>query len=256
MSPELTPALEFQVLGGFALRRGGTPLAPQAWERPMASRVVRFLLVNRGAVPEDCLLEAFWPDRDPAAGRRCLAVSLSRCRAVLHAGAIVAGERTYRLVLRPQDSVDSDLFERAAAQALASVPGPRRIAALEHAGSLWRGEPLPEDRYADWAQEWRDGLVDRRRELLAALADAHAEAGEHDAALRAARMMLAADPLDEGAHRRVMAGYAALGRRSRALEQYLRCRRELIDGIGIEPARETTALQARILAGDEVVLAA
>ena len=53
-----------------------------------------------------------------------------------------------------------------------------------------------------------------------------------------------------------MAGYAALGRRSRALEQYLRCRRVLVDAVGIEPAGETTALHARILAGDEVVLAA
>jgi DNA-binding SARP family transcriptional activator len=68
--------------------------------------------------------------------------------------------------------------------------------------------------------------------------------------------MLEADPLDEGAHRRVMAGYASLGRRSRALEQYLRCRRVLVDALGIEPARETAALHARILAGEESVLAA
>jgi DNA-binding SARP family transcriptional activator len=68
--------------------------------------------------------------------------------------------------------------------------------------------------------------------------------------------MLEADPLDEGAHRRVMAGYAVLGRRSRALEQYLRCRRLLVDTLGVEPARETAALHARILAGEEGVLAA
>ena len=61
--------------------------------------------------------------------------------------------------------------------------------------------------------------------------------------------MLASDPLDEGAHRRVMAEYAALGRRNRALEQYRRCRRDLIEAVGIEPAEETAALHARILAG-------
>jgi DNA-binding SARP family transcriptional activator len=256
MSPERTAALEYRVLGGFRLRRDGAQIAPDAWERPMAARVVRFLLVHRGSVPEDWLLEAFWCDRDPAAGRRCLAVSLSRCRAVLRGNAIEANERAYRLVLGPRDTVDVDLFERAAAAALERAPGPGRTDALARAAELWEGDPLPEDRYADWAQEWRDALADRHREVLAALADAHAGAGEHGAALRAARRMLAADHLDEGAHRRVMAGYAALGRRSRALEQYLRCRRDLIDAVGIEPARETSALHARILAGGEAGFAA
>jgi DNA-binding SARP family transcriptional activator len=222
----------------------------------MAARVVRFLLVRREHVQEDLLLEAFWRDSDPAAARRSLAVSLSRCRAVLRPGAIVASDRAYRLVLESGDRVDVDAFEEHAALALELPAGPARTAALERAAALWTGEPLPEDRYADWTRPWRDALSDRRREVLVALADVRAAAGEHGAALRAARSMLDADPLDEGAHRRVMAGYAALGRRSRALEQYLRCRRILVDAAGIEPARETTALHARILAGDEVGVAA
>jgi DNA-binding SARP family transcriptional activator len=222
----------------------------------MAARVVRLLLVERGFVAEDRLLEAFWRDRDPAAARRCLAVSVCRCRGVLGAATIEACERAYRLVLGPRDTVDSDVFEGSAALALEAADGPARTAALEQAADLWHGEPLPEDRYADWAEEWRDALADRHREVLAALSDAHARAGEHEAALRAARRMLAADPLDEGAHRRVMAGYAALGRRTRALEQFLRCRRELIEAVGIEPSRETSLLQARILAGSEAGLAA
>ena len=256
MSSDSAAVLGYNLLGGFRLRRDGTPVPPDAWERPMAARVVRLLLVERGFVTEDRLLEAFWRDRDPAAARRCLAVSVCRCRGVLGATAIEASERAYRLVLGPLDSVDSDLFERAAARALDRADGPARTAALEHTAGLWHGEPLPEDRYSDWAQEWRDALVDRHREVLAALSDGHARAGEHEDALRAARRMLAADPLDEGAHRRVMAGYAALGRRTRALEQFLRCRRELIEAVGIEPSRETSALQARILAGGEAGLAA
>lgn len=256
MPAEALTALQYRMLGGFGLTRDGVPVAPGAWERPMAARVVRFLLVHRGHVQEDLLLEAFWRDSDPVAARRSLAVSLSRCRAVLRPGAIVASDRAYRLLVEAGDSVDVDAFEDAAALALELPDGPKRTEALEHAASLWTGEPLPEDRYADWTRPWRDALTDRHREVLVALVDTRAAAGEHGAALRAARRMLDADPLDEGAHRRVMAGYAALGRRSRALEQYLRCRCILVDVMGIEPARETTALHARILAGDEAVLAA
>ena len=239
----------------FAWPGRHSPVPRDAWERPMAARVVRFLLVQRGAVPEDQLLEAFWHDRDPVAAHRCLAVALSRCRAVLHPGAIDVNERAYRLVLGSRDTVDADLFEAAAGAALGSRPD-RHGRRARTGRCAWEGEPLPEDRYADWSRDGVTRLPDRHRELLAALADAYAKAGDHGAALCAARRMLAADSLDEGAHRRVMAAYAALGRRNRALEQYLCCRRELIDAVGIEPSRETSALQALILAGAEAGVAA
>jgi DNA-binding SARP family transcriptional activator len=60
------------------------------------------------------------------------------------------------------------------------------------------------------------------------------------------------DPLDEGAQRRLMLAYARAGRRGHALQQFLACRRALVDGLGIEPAQETAALQRRILAGEPV----
>ena len=256
MSAAPAQTLEYRLLGGFGLSRDGAPVEPDAWQRPMAARLARLLLVHRECVPEDQLLDTFWPDRDPVAARRCLAVSVSRCRAVLRPGALVCSDRAYRLVLDLDDRVDADAFEHASALALAEPSRPDRLIGLERAARLWTGEPLPEDRYADWARGWRDALADRHREVLAALSDARAEAGEHGAAVRAAHRMLEADPLDEGAHRRIMAGYAALGRRSRALEQYLRCRRVLVESVGIEPAHETAALHARILAGEEPVLAA
>jgi DNA-binding SARP family transcriptional activator len=247
MAPGETESLSYHVLGGFRLRRGTQWVDPREWQRAMPQRLVRFLLAHRTTVPEDELLEAFWRDRDPVAARRCLTVGLSLCRTVLGPHAIEATEHAYRLVLRPDDAVDADAFEAAASAALAGA-GPE-IAELERAAALWTGEPLPEDRYADWARVWRDRLADRHRELLAALADSCAGAGQHAGALRAACRMVDADPLDEGAHRRVMAAYEALGQRARALEQYLQCRRRLVEAVGIEPSAETAALHRHILAG-------
>jgi DNA-binding SARP family transcriptional activator len=247
------PILQFKVLGGFGLRCGHAWVAPSEWGRPMAVRLVRFLLARRGrVVPEDELFEAFWSEGDPLAARRCLAVSLSRARAVVGTDAIEVADRAYRLTLRHGDLVDADRFERACEAALAGSARDR----LERAAALWTGEPLPEDRYADWAAPWRDRLTDRYRELLAALGDARARDRDHAGALRAASSMLELDPLDEGAHRRIMSAYAALGRRSRALEQYLRCRTALVEAAGIEPSAETARLHARILAGAEGTVAA
>jgi DNA-binding SARP family transcriptional activator len=229
----------------------------EAWERRVAQRLVRLLLLRRDApVPEDVLFEAFWPDKAADAARRGLQVAVSSARAVLDPpGAerttLEVSERSYRLRLRPGDSVDADEFERAAATALAAS-GPERIALLEVASGRWGGEPLPEDRYEDWAIAWRERLLDLYGQVLGALADGHAATGDHGRAIDAGRRAVEVDPLDEGAHRRLMLSYARSGRRGHALRQFLACRRALVDGLGVEPAEDTAALQRQILAGEPV----
>jgi DNA-binding SARP family transcriptional activator len=224
----------------------------------MAARVVRLLLtVGAVAVPEDVLFEAFWPDRDADSARQHLAVAVSRARKVLDLpgaaeSVIDARERTYRLRLREgSDSVDSAEFEHTADRALAA--GAReRPAALERAAALWTGEPLPEDRYATWSSAWRNRLTDTYARVLNALVEHHAASGRHDDVIRTAQSLLAFEPLNEDAHRRLMAAYARSGRTSFALRQYLECRRALVVDLGVEPSEETSSLQARILAGEPV----
>lgn len=251
------PPLVFTLLGGFGLRRGSFTVTEEAWERRVAQRLVRLLLVRREApVPEDVLFEAFWPDKAADAARRGLQVAVSSARAVLDPpGAerttVEVLERSYRLRLRPGDSVDVDEFERAAQTALAA-DGPERLPLLEVAAARWGGEPLPEDRYEDWAIAWREGLLDLYGQVLGALSDGHAATGDHARAIDASRKAVEVDPLDEGAHRRLMLSYARSGRRGHALRQFLACRRALVDGLGVEPAEETAALQRRILAGEPV----
>ncbi|MFN8216984.1 MAG: BTAD domain-containing putative transcriptional regulator [Solirubrobacterales bacterium] len=252
---EAPPPLRFELLGGFRVRRAGWELDEAAWQRPMAARVVRFLLVNGpGAVPEDALFEAFWADRPADGARQHLAVATSRARKVLdlpgaEQSVIEVRERTYRLALRERDSVDSIEFEEAAAAALAERGAGRR-AALEAAAELWSGEPLPEDRYAAWAAPWRERLLDTQVDLLSALIETCAAAGDHDQAIRAGRRLLEVDPLNEAAHRSLMVAYARTGRTSHALRQYLECRHALVLELGVEPAAETSRLQALILAGE------
>ena len=124
--------------------------------------------------------------------------------------------------------------------------------ALERAAEMWTGEPLPEDRYAPWSFAWRARLTETYSEVLSTLIDGYERAGEHHAVIRAAQRLLDVDPLNESAHRRLMTAYARSGRTSHALRQYLECRRALVTQLGVEPAGETSRLQARILAGAPV----
>jgi DNA-binding SARP family transcriptional activator len=251
------PALAIRLLGGFEVRRGGWVVDDTAWERRVAQRLVRLLLCRGDeAATEDDLFEAFWADKPASSARRGLQVAVSAARAVLdppgaETSRLESVERSYRLNLREGDRVDAHEFERGAAAALAAT-GADRLAALASADALWAGEPLPEERYSDWAIPWRERLVDRYADLLAALVDAHAATGDHTASARAARHMVELDPLNEAAHRRLMAAYARTGRRGHALRQFLACRRALVAELGVEPGVETVELQRRVLAGDPV----
>jgi LuxR family maltose regulon positive regulatory protein len=248
------PARAFTLLGGFRLRRGAWEVDERTWGRPTVARLVRFLLVHRGApVPEERILEALWPDRPADKARSALQVAVSRARQVVDppgaaASAIRSGDRSYALELDERDLVDSERFAAVATDALATIGAGRR-GALEAAVALWTGTPLPEEEYADWAQSWREELQAVLHRVLAALADEHRAAGDELAVAAVARRLVALDPLDEGAHRMLITAHARTGRRSLALRQYLECRRLLVEGVGLEPDADTTGLQRRVLTG-------
>ncbi|MEX2196665.1 MAG: BTAD domain-containing putative transcriptional regulator [Thermoleophilaceae bacterium] len=253
----MPPPLVISLLGGFDVRRGTWRVPPDAWGRRIAERLVRHLLLHRASgVHEELLFEAFWPGKPPSAARRSLQVAVSCARSVLdpaasETSAVEVGDRVYRLVLREGDSVDADEFAVAARAALEHRGDGRRDLLLAAQG-LWGGEPLPEDRYEDWAVAWRESMLDLYGELLSALVDAHEQAGDTSSALDAARGLVGVEPLSEGAHRRLMAAYARAGRRGHALRQFLACRRALVDELGVEPGEETTRLHRAVLAGDPV----
>ncbi|MDE0803576.1 MAG: BTAD domain-containing putative transcriptional regulator [Acidimicrobiales bacterium] len=250
------PPRRFESLGGFRVRRGGWSTDERSWGRPVDARLVRFLLVHgESPVPTDVILEAIWPELDPDGARRSLQVSASRIRQLLDdpdpvASIIEVGQGTYRLRLAPGDVLDWRHFERAADVALSDrTPS---LPLLERARSLWRGEPLPEERYSDWAAGWRARLVDLCVEVLVALVGEYERAGDDTSAIRVARELVDLDPYDERSHRLLMEALARAGRRGQALRQYLLCRRMLIDDLGVEPSDATSALHARILAGSVI----
>ena len=250
------PPLRFELLGRFAVRRGSWQ-AGEAWARPVDARLVRFLLVNLDKpVPEDAVFEALWPDLEVDGARKSMLVAISRARRVLdppgsERSVIESVERTYRLVLDQRDRVDAEEFLAAAAAALDET-GEERRSLLEHARSLWGGEPLPEERYSDWTTGYRERLVDRHTGVLSGLVEVHEAVGDHAEAADVARELVDLDGLNEGGHRALITAYARAGRTGQALRQYLECRRALVDELGVEPSEATSRLQARILAGEQV----
>ena len=81
----------------------------------------------------------------------------------------------------------------------------------QRARSLWTGEPLPEERYSDWATAYRERLIDRYIAVLTAMVELRERAGDPAGAADLARELVDIDPLNEGAHRALIVAYARAG---------------------------------------------
>jgi predicted ATPase/predicted negative regulator of RcsB-dependent stress response len=146
------------LLGGFAATRGNEPVDASVWRLRKGRELVKLLALARGhRLHREQLMDALWPELDPAAAANNLHQVVHVARRALGADAIEVREEL--LTLRA--SVDVDEFERAAEQARrAGSPG-----ALRAAMSLYGGELLPENRYDDWADTRREELAQLRAEL-------------------------------------------------------------------------------------------
>lgn len=239
--------LTFHVLGYFAVVGDEEPRPL----RPMSARVVRRLLVARGTcVSEEQLIECFWAALDPQAARNNLHVTVHHARRALGARRLVRGDGAYRLVLAPEDRVDAEDFDRAASAALATT-GPRRTTVLRDALAGWTGEPLAEDRYADWALTYRESLLNQRRTVSLALSTGLRKSGRAGEAVPVLRTLCADAPRDEEASRELMLALAASGRRDEALRTFEDLRAALQETWATDVSAATRRIAMAIGAGSE-----
>jgi tetratricopeptide (TPR) repeat protein len=140
--------------------------------------------------------------------------------------------------------VDADRFEHLAYEALRRPD----IAALERALAAYRGDVLPEDRYADWCIERRDLLADVRVRLLLELAELLERQGAYNDCANRLRAALQQEPTREEIHRRLMRLYKQMGTPDQAVRQFHACEEVLHRELNFAPEKETLAVYHDVLA--------
>jgi DNA-binding SARP family transcriptional activator/tetratricopeptide (TPR) repeat protein len=248
-------ALRIRLIGGFTVERDGAALSVADVGSRKARTVLKVLAAQRGRlVPVDRLVEAVWGDRPPTDAGANLATLVSRLRRTFGAGIIEGGRGGYRLVTGRAVVVDVDeaagLVAEAQARLASAQPALAVVAADAALGCLGAGEVLQDEPEADWAGEaGREAERLLRRARVVAWRAATA-VGDHRRALGVAADAIAADPLDEEAHRAVMRAYHNLGEPGEALVAYQRLRAVLVEELGAEPGPETEAVYLAVLRGD------
>src|SRR5579871_1747205 len=189
-----------ELFGGLTARSGHTAIS-RFYSRKVGALFARLALYSEQAHSREELVERFWPDTRPDAGRLNLRAGLASLRRQFEppgttAGSILIADRDTVRLNPERLTVDVAEFDAALRAAGRTSDLQKRILLLERAAELYRGELLP-GYFDDWILAERQRLADAATDALQRLSCAYKEDGDLRRALEYAHRSLRLDPLRE-----------------------------------------------------------
>jgi TolB-like protein len=235
-------ALETTLLGRFALRIAGRPLAVGG---PKQQALFAYLVFRAGQpVGRSELASLLWGDRFDPQARQSLRQALTRLRRVLDDSGADVLIVDHDEVSIPVGSVASDL-ERFRQGAQSAHLAERRAAAKAYA-TLLEGLVVRQAEFETWLTDARRTLAATAASLFDGLTSELARPGVTNDALTLADRWIALDPFNEPAHRRAIELCLVAGDRAGAVKRYRALEASLQEELGVQPAPETAALLDRL----------
>jgi LuxR family transcriptional regulator, maltose regulon positive regulatory protein len=239
--------LQLRAFGAFEALLNDAPLTRSSGktaQRPLD--LLRALLAHGAGLPAATAMQWLWPEADVSARRKAFDVALLRLRRTLGDARLLHLEGG-RLWLDERWTWSDVAALQALLQQIGSAGG-APLAQLQRWAQqlldLMRGPFLAGDD-SDWVRAAREKY---RRRFVVAVAQLAAEIEPLDApaAVRLYERALDVEPLAESLSRRLMRLHAERGERAEALRVWRACRTMLRVAEGLEPARETQALAAKL----------
>ena len=241
----------FRILGAVQALADGEPVALGG--RRQVTLLAFLLLHANQAVSSDALSEAVWGSAKGTDNR--LPTAIARLRKALEPLSAGDGSRVrtvgggYLLLIEP-DELDANVFARqiaAGRSALDAGDPAGACEALDAALALWRGPPLAEVAFEDFAQPEVRRLEELRLVALESRVDARLSLGEVNQLIGDLEALLARHPTRERLAGQLMLALYRTGRQADALEVYQRTRAHLAGELGLDPGPGLKTLQAQIL---------
>jgi DNA-binding SARP family transcriptional activator len=251
--------LLIRTFGRFQVSLGGRPpIGPDQWggRRP---RLLLKSIVVHGLVdiPKDILIDDLWPESDPAAGNRNFKVTLHRLRKTLEPSLGKNRKSAYvalkdgRVSLNPaRCRVDVQEFLHLCKDIKRLAIGEesdRMLDLGQRVMALYRGDFLPEEPYAPWAEMKRWALRESYLSVLMQMARIYERHAMPDEATACCQAAIAADPCVEEASQRLIKLYAAANRRAEAVKVYKQLCRSLQTELGVKPDQATSRLYHKLI---------
>lgn len=249
-------SVEVFTLGGFEVRREGTPVTSKDWGRDKTVQLFQFLITarNRRGLHKEQIIDRLWYEELNNGGDQSFKVALHGVNKALEpnrksrteARYVIRQGSTYQLNL-DEIWIDADALERFIAvgnQALLEAPEMAK-AAYREALALYQGIYLPNRLYEDWSSEERERLQVLTLGAMLTLGELILPENPLES-IRLAQSALLIDAAWEDAYRLQMQAYLQKGNRPMAIKSYQQCKNVLEKEFGLEPLPETNALLKKI----------
>ncbi|MEO7556049.1 MAG: AfsR/SARP family transcriptional regulator [Acidimicrobiales bacterium] len=204
-------------------------------------------------VSAEHLIDALWGDAPPAAVRNGLQGLASKLRRALGSSDIVVMRGDGYALELSSDAIDVGRFEQRAAEGRAKAAAgelDRAVDLLAEADSLWRGDPLADFAYYEFASGAITRLSESRLALVEERLDIELQLGRHQQAIIQLEELVATHPLREGFRVLLMLALYRAGRQADALRIFQEGRQVLGEELGLEPGPELRRLESAILTHD------
>ena len=240
--------MDVRILGPLEVWHEGNSV-PLRGSKQRALFAILVLRANE-IVSSDRLVDLLWGAEPPDAGGAALRVRVSQLRKALgSAGAHVVTRPPGYVVEIDDEQLDLRRFERLVAE---STHEPPESAAdrLREALALWRGAPLEEFAYEDFAQTAISRFEELRLGALERRVDADLALGRHREVIPELEVLAAEHPLREAPTRQLMLALYRAGRQADALDTFRWSRARLVEELGLEPTPALQELERSILRHD------
>jgi predicted ATPase/DNA-binding SARP family transcriptional activator len=239
--------VNFRLLGRLEVDADGVDLTPV---RPQQRSLLALLLLRVGeVVAVDDLVDGLWGPRPPETAQKALHGHISALRKRLGAERIETRPPGYRLRLEEGDELDAHRFEQIVATARTDGPA-ARSRRLREALALFRGEPLSDFRYDEFAAPEAVRLEELRLTVVEEQIEAELELGRHAEVVPQLERLVVDHPLREWMRAQLMLALYRAGRQADALQAFQEARTRLVDELGIDPSPALQRLERQILNHD------
>ncbi len=222
---------------------------------PQQRCVLAALLVDAGrVVTTESLIDRVW-DEAPVAARRNTQALVARLRRILEQASTpsavvrVEGRGGGYVLEADPDWVDVLRFRRMVEQARGADHDATRVALLDQALGLWRGEPLSGLSGA-WVDRTRQAWRQQYLDAVVAWARAKLRTGGAAEVIGRLTELAGEHPLVESLPELLMRAYHAVGRSAEALDLYSTFRQRLAEELGTDPGAELRTVHELILRGE------
>jgi predicted ATPase/DNA-binding SARP family transcriptional activator len=239
------------LLGGLEVRDAGD--RDIAIPSGKQQALLALLAINAGrVVPTEQVVDALWGENAPPRVRNGLQALASKLRTALGAAELVVMRGGGYVLDLPPDAIDVHRYESlvAAGRAVAGADPERAVAVFVEADSLWRGDPLVDFAYEEFAQPTITRLTELRLAVIEERVELEVALGRVDDGIIDLEALVAAYPLRERLRGQLMVALYRAGRQADALRVFQDGRDVLVEELGLEPGPELRRLEAAILAQD------